>query len=61
MVADVISFKPAAPVKRKCAFCQKTEDQVARMMQSELGPCICNECVAVCNQRLEEANETKAS
>jgi len=53
-MAEVISFKPPQKHERKCAFCGKTEKQVRRMVMAETGYCICNECVDVSKQRLEE-------
>lgn len=56
-MAEVISFKPPQKHEHKCAFCGKTEKQVARMIKAETGYCICNECVMVCKKRLDESCE----
>lgn len=36
-----------------CSFCWKKESEVLKMMAS-LGACICNECVEICNQIIED-------
>ena len=57
MMNDVIAFFKPKPADPKCVFCGKAKSQVARMIQSALGPLICNECVLVCKKRLEESEK----
>ncbi|MBQ1491115.1 MAG: ATP-dependent Clp protease ATP-binding subunit ClpX, partial [Blautia sp.] len=40
--------------KIRCSFCQKTEDQVRKMIAGPEGVFICDECVGVCLEILEE-------
>lgn len=58
-MTNVIAFKEQPPRQHTCAFCGKTESQVMRMIKSETGYCVCNECVAVCKKRI--ADERKQS
>ncbi|MDO4478775.1 MAG: ATP-dependent Clp protease ATP-binding subunit ClpX [Lachnospiraceae bacterium] len=41
-------------IKIRCAFCGKTEDQVAKLIAGPDGVCICDECVGICTEILEE-------
>ena len=45
----------------RCSFCDKTDDQVKRLIQSNDGICICDECVALCNDIIADqaAEEVK--
>ena len=40
-----------------CSFCGKTQDQVGRMIAGPNGAYICDECVAICNEIIEEELE----
>ena len=42
------------PKDARCVFCGKTADQVGGMIQSPDGVCICNECIEVCSDVLEQ-------
>jgi len=52
-MSEVIQFKPTKPAEPACNFCGKKKSQVTRMIRAETGYCICNECVAVCKERME--------
>lgn len=43
--------------KNICAFCGKAEDQVKRLIYGPNGINICNNCVLLCDNLLEELNE----
>ena len=38
----------------KCSFCGKTQDQVKRMISGPTGVYICDECVAICQDIIDE-------
>ena len=40
------------PKKARCVFCGKTADEVAGMIQSPDGTCICDECILYCTDVL---------
>ena len=40
------------PKKARCVFCGKTADEVAGMIQSSDGTCICDECILYCTDVL---------
>ena len=43
-----------------CSFCGKSQDEVARLVQGHPGVCICNECIHLCGQLVEdESNDEK--
>ena len=47
--------------KIRCSFCGKTQDQVGRMISGTNGAFICDECVDICAEIIEEENlEEKA-
>ena len=47
--------------KIRCSFCGKTQDQVGRMISGPNGAFICDECVDICAEIIEEENlEEKA-
>lgn len=41
-----------------CSFCWKKESEVLKVIAS-LGACICNECVEICNQLIEDDQITR--
>ena len=43
--------------KLKCCFCGKTEDQVRKLIQGKDNVYICDECVDLCGEILEEMFE----
>ncbi len=48
--------------KIRCSFCGKTQDQVGRMISGQNGAFICDECVDICAEIIEEENlEEKSS
>ncbi len=40
--------------KRFCSFCGKSEDKVSRLISGQDGACICDECVLICNDMIDE-------
>ena len=40
--------------KHHCAFCGRNESEVSMLIPSPEGVCICNDCVDVCAEILEE-------
>jgi ATP-dependent protease Clp ATPase subunit len=51
----IISFKKPEPPKLAYSFCKKPESQAKSLMKSGLNDhCICNECVKVCKERLND-------
>ena len=45
-----------------CSFCGKSQDEVKRLVQGHPGVCICNECIELCGQLVEEdETEEKSS
>jgi len=38
----------------RCSFCSKSKDQVERLIAGPGGVYICDECVALCNQIIQE-------
>ena len=40
--------------KVRCSFCQKTEDQVRKLIAGPDGAYICDECVGICSEIMEE-------
>ncbi len=43
--------------KVRCSFCGKTSDQVRKMISGPSGTYICDECVELCNELIEEEFE----
>ena len=37
-----------------CSFCGKNQDDVSRLVQGHPGVCICNECIVLCGQLVED-------
>ena len=48
--------------KLRCSFCNKTQDQVKKLIAGPNGAYICDECVGICADILDEEfeNETLA-
>jgi DNA-directed RNA polymerase subunit RPC12/RpoP len=44
----------ARPNTYRCSFCGKSQEQVARLIAGPGGVFICNECVALCQEIIEE-------
>ena len=40
--------------KIRCSFCNKTQDQVHKLIAGPAGIYICDECIETCNEILEE-------
>ena len=38
----------------RCSFCNKTQNQVRKLIAGPNGTYICDECIEVCNEILEE-------
>ena len=47
--------------KRFCSFCGKSEDKVGRLISGQDGACICDECVLICNDMIDELGEGKSA
>ena len=43
--------------KIRCSFCNKTEDQVRKLIAGPSGVYICDECVEICSEIIEEELE----
>ena len=45
----------------RCSFCGKTEDQVRKLIAGPDGVYICDECIGICSEIMEEefANEQR--
>ena len=40
--------------KVRCSFCHKTEDQVRKLIAGPDGAYICDECIGICSEIMEE-------
>ena len=45
--------------KRYCSFCGKSEDAVKRLITGSNGACICDECVLICKDMIDELGDNK--
>ena len=46
----------------RCSFCNKSEDQVRKLIAGPEGVYICDECIELCNEMLtEDLKETNAA
>ena len=43
--------------KVRCSFCNKTQDQVRKLIAGPAGVYICDECIDICEDILEESFE----
>lgn len=43
--------------KVRCSFCNKTQDQVHKLIAGPSGVYICDECIDICEDILEEGYE----
>ena len=43
--------------KIRCSFCNKTQDMVRKMISGQDGAYICDECISLCTEILEEELE----
>ena len=43
--------------KIRCSFCGKTEDQVRKLIAGPDGAYICDDCVAICSEIIQEEFE----
>ena len=43
--------------KVRCSFCNKTQDQVRKLIAGPAGVYICDECVDICSDIIEEEYE----
>ena len=46
--------------KLRCSFCNKTQDQVKKLIAGHNGVYICDECVEICSDILDEEFETES-
>ncbi|MDO4291874.1 MAG: ATP-dependent Clp protease ATP-binding subunit ClpX [Eubacteriales bacterium] len=44
----------------RCSFCHKTQDQVHKLIAGPEGVYICDECVNICSEIIEEENEEES-
>jgi ATP-dependent Clp protease ATP-binding subunit ClpX len=54
-----VSFGINVPPGHRCSFCQRSEHEVERLIQGPDGIYICNYCVTLCYNLLEEENDTE--
>lgn len=47
---------PHRQIPTVCSFCEKPQDQVARLIGGPRGIAICNECVRLCTEILDETS-----
>ena len=47
--------------KVRCSFCNKSEDQVRKLIAGPDGVYICDECIEICDEILEEELEDELS
>ena len=40
--------------KVRCSFCNKTEDQVRKLIAGPNGVFICDQCIGICSEIIEE-------
>ena len=40
-----------------CSFCGKTKDEVRKLIASSTNVCICDECISICNDILEDIGD----
>ena len=45
--------------KLRCSFCNKTQDQVKKLIAGPNGAYICDECVGICSDILDEEFENE--
>ena len=43
--------------KVRCSFCNKTQDQVRKLIAGPNGAYICDECIEICSEIIEEEYE----
>ena len=43
----------------RCSFCGKTQDKVKKLIQGQNGVFICDECIGICSDILDEAFEAE--
>jgi ATP-dependent Clp protease ATP-binding subunit ClpX len=56
--------QPTGASRYACSFCSKDQSRVRRLIAGPGGPaklCICNECVALCQQILSEEKQRSAA
>ncbi len=53
MARRILGRREAPSDRRRCSFCWKSEDQVGKLVAGP-GVYICDECVELCNEILEE-------
>ena len=47
--------------KRFCSFCGKSEDKVSRLISGQDGACICDECVLICGDMIDDLTDNKSA
>lgn len=46
-------MKVEVATRLACDFCEKTQDEVKKLIRGERDACICDECVALCQEILD--------
>ncbi len=54
-MSDTTKIEPGSP--RRCSFCGRTENQVQKLIAGPNGVYICDECVSVCNDIIDEEQD----
>ncbi len=57
-MTDTRKILPGEP--RRCSFCNRTENQVRKLISGPEGVFICDECVAICADIIDESMEDEA-
>ena len=49
--------RKATPEVKRCSFCKRKEEDVARLIAGQPGVAICDECVDLCHEMLQGADQ----
>ena len=52
-----ITKPPIPPMQQRCSFCKRTQDQVTRLIAGPEGVFICDDCVELCHDILDDETE----
>ena len=53
-------MKGSTKVQYRCSFCGKAQEQVSRLIAGPGGVYICNECISLCQEIIDEEQATQA-